>query len=342
MPAAHILVDAGERDGLNCESGLFPPDFASQAFSNRLVSLQDAARRLPVGIITTLHEERASVIVDHNTRNAHRMLTGHLATPISRVSLASMSSYLAAGSSTGLVRKRNEDSAYAGRWLCAVADGMGGHVRGDVASAAVVAALRPFDTDIDSPKRLTTLLHRAVDAASERLAAMIGTDPGLAGMGTTLTAMLWSGKYVAIANIGDSRAYLLRGGALRQITEDHVMSKLVANPAPVQISAIIVRYLDGRPDRSPDLTLRTARPGDRYLICSDGLSGVLEPTVIRGALSAAKDADQAVADLIQLTIEAGAPDNVTVIVADVPQGAWSVPDGGVTVLGAAASGAIAR
>ncbi len=248
-----------------------------------------------------------------------------------------MSHRLAAGTSTGLVRKRNEDSAYAGRWLCAVADGLGGHVGGDVASASVVEALRSFDVDAGNPERLTEILGRAVSAASDQLAARIGADPGLAGMGSTLTAIAGSGDHVAVANIGDSRAYLLRHGILKQITEDHVMGKLVANPVPAQLSSVIVRYLDGRPDRSPDLTLRSMLPGDRYLICSDGLSGVLETRVIRDVLASVDDAGQAVADLIQLTHEAGAPDNVTLIVADVPDGIWMAPEGGPVVLGAAES-----
>lgn len=249
--------------------------------------------------------------------------------------MVAVSSRLAAGTSAGLVRERNEDSAYAGRWLCAVADGLGGHVGGDVASASVVEALRPFDVDAGRPEHLTSVLGRAVSAASVQLAARIGADPSLGGMGSTLTAMLWSGRYAAVANIGDSRAYRLRSGALKQITEDHVMSKLVANPAPEQLGAIIVRYLDGRSDRSPDLTVRTVLAGDRYLICSDGLSGVLETRVIRDVLASVHDAGQAVTDLIELTLEAGAPDNVTLIIADIPEGTWTVPDEKPVVRGAA-------
>jgi PPM family protein phosphatase len=246
-----------------------------------------------------------------------------------------MSSRLAAGTSTGLVRKRNEDSAYAGHWLCAVADGMGGHPAGDVASATVVEALRPFDVDAGGPRQLTKVLGCAVSAANDHL-AKIGADRSLAGMGTTLTAMLWSGNYAAVANIGDSRAYLLRRGTLKRITEDHVMGKLVASPAPAQISTILVRYLDGRPGRSPDLTLRSMLPGDRYLICSDGLN-ILEARVIRDVLASGEDMDQMVSDLIQLSHEAGSPDNVTAIVADVTDGIWRAPEGGPIVLGAAAS-----
>jgi serine/threonine protein phosphatase PrpC len=248
-----------------------------------------------------------------------------------------MPGHLAAGTSAGLVRAHNEDSAYVGRWLCAVADGMGGHIAGGAASTAVVDALHPFDVAVSSPKELTSVLGQAVSAASGRLAGMIAADPTLDGMGSTLVAMLWTDSHVATANIGDSRAYLVRGGALTRLTEDHVMSKLVASPAPSQIGAFLVRYLNGRLDRSPDLTRRTTVPGDRYLICSDGLSGVLEPRVIRDVLISVTDPADAVTELIRLTHQAGAPDNVTVIVADTPERAWRVAAHNPLLLGAAAN-----
>jgi serine/threonine protein phosphatase PrpC len=116
----------------------------------------------------------------------------------------------------GLVRNRNEDSAYVGHWMCAVADGMGGHAAGDVASATVIDAINSFDVTTD-PERLTVTLGEAVRAANSRLAAKAAADPALAGMGSTLTAMLWSGGHVALAHIGDSRAYRLRNGLLRQM-----------------------------------------------------------------------------------------------------------------------------
>jgi protein phosphatase len=247
---------------------------------------------------------------------------------------------VAAVSSAGLVRRRNEDSAYAGRWLCAVADGMGGHAAGDVASATVIEAIRAFDVDASDPGQLTTILGAAVQEANKQLTKRVEADPGLASMGSTLTAMLWSGRHVAVANIGDSRAYLLRDRVLRQITEDHVLVNLVASPMPAQTAAYLVRYLDARPGWSPDLTLRPARPGDRYLICSDGLSGVVSPEAIRDALTDADDLDQAVAELIRLAHEAGAPDNVTLIAIDVPGGAWRERQGTPVVLGAAAALAV--
>jgi PPM family protein phosphatase len=241
--------------------------------------------------------------------------------------------HVAVASKTGLVRSRNEDSAYAGRWLCAVADGMGGHAAGNVASATVVDAVRRFDTAAGTGQ-LTEVMGTAVRAANSQLAA--ASAGSRAGMGSTLTAMLWSGTHVAVAHIGDSRAYLLRGGSLRQITEDHVLSNLVAAPRPASISAYLVRFLDARPGWSPDLTLRTVQPGDRYLICSDGLSGFASHEAIAAVLTGGGDASQAADGLIALAYRAGAPDNVTVIVADLPDGAWRKRDGEPLVAGAAA------
>src|SRR5215510_3556 len=126
----------------------------------------------------------------------------------------------AGGSSIGLVRKNNEDSAYVGRWLCAVADGLGGHVGGEVASAAVIDSLRSYDIAVAAAD-LSETMTGAVGEANDALRRKVDQDPSLRGMGTTLTAMLWSGSQAVVAHVGDSRAYLLRKGELRQITEDH-------------------------------------------------------------------------------------------------------------------------
>jgi PPM family protein phosphatase len=242
---------------------------------------------------------------------------------------------VAVASRTGLVRARNEDSAYVGRWLCAVADGMGGHAAGNVASATVVDAISLFDV-VTEAGQLTTVLGTAVRAANSGLTARGLGVPDLTGMGSTLTALLWSGTHVGIAHIGDSRAYLLRGGALRQVTEDHHLSNLVAAPMPARISEYLVRYLDARPGWSPDLTLRTVQPGDRYLICSDGLSGFTSAGAIRDVLTGRAEVTQAADDLVALAYAAGAPDNVTVIVVDMPDGAWTERGGSPIVAGAAA------
>jgi len=147
--------------------------------------------------------------------------------------------------------------------------------------------------------------------------------------------MLWSGNKAALVHIGDSRAFRLRDGQLRQITEDHVLGNLVSNAGP--LAPVLSRYLDGRPDRSPDLGLRDLRAGDRYLICSDGLSPVVSDEAIGAVLAAAADPADAVRQLVALADEAGAPDNVSVIVIDVRDpGVGSDPAEPVT-LGAAAA-----
>lgn len=238
----------------------------------------------------------------------------------------------AATSETGLVRKNNEDAAYSGRWLYAVADGMGGHAAGEVASAAVIESMRRHDADVGQGALLGTL-SRAVAEASTNVARAAAEDMGRRGMGTTLTAMLWSGDRFALAHIGDSRVFRLRGGQLHQITEDHVMGKLVSNAG--QLAPVLSRYLDGRPDRSPDLSLREANMGDRYMICSDGLSPVVETEEIRRALSSAAEPHEAVRQLVALAVEAGAPDNVTVIVIDVREAVGDSAEIRPVALGAA-------
>ena len=240
----------------------------------------------------------------------------------------------AAASETGRVRQDNEDSAYAGRWLYAVADGMGGHAAGDVASAAVIESLRSRDAEVD-PAVLLETLGRAVTEANAEVARRAAEDPARRGMGTTLTAMLWSGDRAALVHIGDSRAFRLRGGQLRQITEDHVMGNLVFGAEAV-LAPVLSRYLDGQPERSPDLGLRELRAGDRYLICSDGLSPVVSTGDVRSALVSAEDPPDAVRQLVALAEDAGAPDNITVIVIDVRMASAEAGHAGPVTLGAAA------
>jgi protein phosphatase len=216
----------------------------------------------------------------------------------------------ASTSETGPVRQNNEDAVYSGRWLFAVADGMGAHAAGEVASAAVMESLRAHDTDVGASALLEVLGH-AVTEANAEVARRAAEDRTRFGMGTTLTAMLWSGDTAALVHIGDSRAFRLRDGQLRQITEDHVLGNLVSNAGP--LAPVLSRYLDGCPDRSPDLGLRD-RTGDRYLICSDGLSPVVSSEEISAVLTAAADPADGVCQLVALAEEAGAPDNITVIV----------------------------
>ena len=228
----------------------------------------------------------------------------------------------AARSDRGLIRGNNQDSVYAGPRLLAVADGMGGHAAGDVASKVVIAALEHLDDDAPSGDLLQAL-RQAVFEGSEHLREVIRESPHLEGMGTTLTAILFAGGRLALCHVGDSRAYLLRDGQLSQITHDDTFVQTLiddgritaeeANSHPQR--SLLLRALNGQ-DVEPDLSMREARAGDRYLLCSDGLSGVVSEDTLAEAL---KDPDpQSTADrLIELALRSGGPDNVTVIVADV-------------------------
>ncbi|MFF5325341.1 PP2C family protein-serine/threonine phosphatase [Janibacter hoylei] len=227
----------------------------------------------------------------------------------------------AARTHVGRVRRRNEDAFYAGRSLFAVADGLGGHVAGDIASATAIEAVRAYDRGAKSAD-LPDALGQAIAAANESLRNKIKEAPELAGMGTTLVAMLCSEESAALANVGDSRAYLLRGNTYRQITEDHTYGNLVADAGGVPaLAERITRFIDGRADgRSPDITIRSLRPDDRFLLCSDGLSGVVSNNVVRDTLTSLSDPGEAADHLIALALEQGGPDNITVVVIDVT---WS-------------------
>jgi len=228
----------------------------------------------------------------------------------------------AARSDRGLIRGNNQDSVYAGPRLLAVADGMGGHAAGDVASKVVIAALVHLDDDAPSGDLLQAM-REAVFEGSEHLREVIRESPQLEGMGTTLTAILFAGGRLALCHVGDSRAYLVRDGQLSQITHDDTFVQTLiddgritaeeANSHPQR--SLLLRALNGQ-DVEPDLSMREARAGDRYLLCSDGLSGVVSEDTLAEAL---KDPDpQTTADrLIELALRSGGPDNVTVIVADV-------------------------
>ena len=228
----------------------------------------------------------------------------------------------AARSDRGLIRGNNQDSVYAGPRLLAVADGMGGHAAGDVASKVVIAALEHLDDDAPSGDMLQAL-RSAVFDGSEHLREVIRESPQLEGMGTTLTAILFAGGRLALCHVGDSRAYLLRDGQLTQITHDDTFVQTLiddgritpeeANSHPQR--SLLLRALNGQ-DVEPDLSMREARAGDRYLLCSDGLSGVVSEETLAEAL---QDPDpQSTADrLIELALRSGGPDNITVIVADV-------------------------
>jgi protein phosphatase len=247
----------------------------------------------------------------------------------------------AARSHAGLLRTMNEDSVYAGPRLLAVADGMGGHAAGEVASAVAIAALAPLDEDAPGADLLAAL-REAAQSANGHLRDMVAADGALQGMGTTLVALLFSGGRLGLLHVGDSRCYLLRDGELTQITHDHTLVQTLIDEGRISEAdasthpqrSVITRVLDGRDDVELDLSVREARLGDRYLVCSDGLTGpVGSIETLREALTIG-DPQACVDRLVQLALRGGGPDNVTVIVADVVD--EDLPAADPVVAGAAA------
>ena len=256
--------------------------------------------------------------------------------------------HYAVRSDVGLLREGNEDSAYAGPRLLAVADGMGGHAAGEVASAITIGAMSELDADRPTGDMLAEL-NAAVGAANLRLQQMIMANPAVEGMGTTLTAVLWSDGHAAVCHIGDSRGYLLRQGELYQITHDHTLVQSLVDVGRItedDVSthpqrSLLLRALDGRTIAEPDLSVHEAQAGDRYLLCSDGLSSVVSDETLRDTLANTPDPEACTRQLIDLAIRGGGPDNITCIVADVVD-ISTRPDRTPIMAGAAANGSDPR
>jgi len=232
----------------------------------------------------------------------------------------------AARSDVGLVRSNNQDSGYAGPHLLMVADGMGGHAGGDVASSVAIAAFAPLDGESHGSDDALDELEAALESARDEIIARSEAEPELAGMGTTVIAILRAGNKLAMVHLGDSRGYLLRDGVLTQVTTDHTFVQHL-----VDIGRITPEEAEHHPQRSvvmrvlgdfdaevtPDMSVREARPGDRWLLCSDGLSGFVSAETIAETVASIADVDQCADRLVQLALRAGGGDNVTVVLADV-------------------------
>ncbi len=222
-------------------------------------------------------------------------------------------------------KSRNEDSGYAGPHLLILADGMGGHAAGDVASSMIVGALAPLDEESVSGEQALRVLEGELREANTQLRAAMTQDGSLAGMGATTIAMLRSGNKLAMAHIGDSRAYLLREGTFSQITKDHsFVQQLVDEQRITEAEAqhhpqrsLVTRVMTGNPDDQPDLSIRELLPGDRYLLCSDGLTDFVSPDIVAEIVTAATTPEEAADRCIELALRASTRDNVTVVVADV-------------------------
>jgi protein phosphatase len=251
----------------------------------------------------------------------------------------------AAGSDVGRRRAMNQDSAATSTRLLVVADGMGGHAHGEVASAVAVSAVMEMEarlaadlTDVD----LTAELGSALDQAAARLTTLAQDDPELRGTGTTVVAFLVDGARIGIAHIGDSRAYMLRDDVLVRLTRDHTLVQSLVDEGRITEKEAathprrswLMRTLQDGSAAEPDLFVHTGIVGDRYLICSDGLTAVLDDEMVRDVLCTETDREAAVARFLRLANAGGGPDNITCIVADLLDA--PAVDGGAVVVGAAA------
>lgn len=232
----------------------------------------------------------------------------------------------AARSDVGLVRQSNQDSGYAGPHLCLLCDGMGGPAGGDIASAVAVEHLMPLDADSHQAGELLGLMRDAVQTAHTELATLSSQDPDLAGLGTTCIGVMRSGNKLAMVHVGDSRAYMLRDGTLTQVTTDHTFVEYLVETGRLTRDqarqhpqrSVLLRVLgDTEGEVQLDESIREAVPGDRWLLCSDGLSGPVTAETIGEVLASVADPGQAADQLVDLALRAGGPDNVTAVVFDV-------------------------
>lgn len=232
---------------------------------------------------------------------------------------------------TGLRRTANQDSGFASNRLLVIADGMGGAAAGDLASSETMHVIRKLDGELEGDA--LEALAGAVSRANDRLGELIEEDPAVEGMGTTLDALLWDGKKFAMAHIGDSRAYRLRDGVLTQISDDHTFVQSLVDEGRLSPDearhhphrSLILRALLGRDDNDPDISTIEPKLGDRYLLCSDGLSDMVDDSVIEATLGA-ETIDFAATELIRLALEGGGYDNVTVVIGEMVEAGTPADD----------------
>jgi serine/threonine protein phosphatase PrpC len=235
-----------------------------------------------------------------------------------------------ARTNVGLRRSSNQDSGYASSRLIAIADGMGGAAAGDLASATAMNIVKTVDRDLGDEDPRQALLQVVRDA-NQRIGEIAAADPSVDGMGTTLEAMLWTGDRFVTAHLGDSRAYRLRDGDLTQLSIDHTFvqslvdeGKLTEAEARVHPHrSLLLRVMLGRPDNVPDIAEVEGLLGDRYLLCSDGLTDMVTDANIAGAL-AEPDLGAAADRLVELALAGGGLDNVTVVIGELVEDAAAV------------------
>ena len=232
----------------------------------------------------------------------------------------------AARSDVGLVRADNQDSGFAGPHLLVVADGMGGAAGGDIASSLAVGRIAALEGEALGQDEALERLKDAIAEAHSDIVERAHNDPELSGLGTTVTAILRSGSSLAMAHIGDSRGYLLRDGSLEQVTSDHTFVQHLVDTGRLSVADaenhpkrnLVLRVLgDIDADVPVDISVREAQAGDRWMLCSDGLSGVVSRSTIESTLIEVDDPGDCADALVSLALAAGAPDNVTCIIGDV-------------------------
>ena len=251
----------------------------------------------------------------------------------------------AAISHTGKVRSNNQDSGYAGSNLFVVADGMGGHAGGDVASSLAISRLAALDQPYDSTAEAERALRDAISDAAVDLVDTVNVRPELAGMGTTVSALIMVDEYAVIAHIGDSRIYLFRDGALTQITTDHTFVQRLVDSGRITPEearyhprrSVLMRVLgDMGTDPELDTFIMPTQSGDRWLLCSDGLSGVVDDPHTAKALGLGLAPGRTADILLKQALDGGAPDNVTIVIVDVG-GQHPLFSGTATIVGSASN-----
>ena len=231
-----------------------------------------------------------------------------------------------AASDSGKVRSSNQDSGYAGVNLFFVADGMGGHAGGDIASAITAQHVATADEPVENSQQAEQKLIDHIWQANQKLSASVQAHSDLAGMGTTFSGMLVSGTSVTIGHIGDSRIYLARDGVVKQITTDHTFVQRLVDTGRISEEealvhprrSVLMRVL-GDVEQFPEVDLETfeTKPGDRWMVCSDGLSGVIPEGLMHRIMLSKSNVREATDLLVGEALEFGAPDNVTVVLVDV-------------------------
>lgn len=232
----------------------------------------------------------------------------------------------AAISHTGRVRSNNQDSGYAGANLFVVADGMGGHAGGDVASSIAIRRVEDLDHAYENTRSAEAALRDAIQDAASDLISTVARKPELAGMGTTVSGIVMVDGYAVIAHIGDSRIYLLRDGNLTQITQDHTFVQRLVDSGRITLEearyhprrSVLMRVL-GDMDAHPeiDTVVMPTLPGDRWLLCSDGLSGVVDDPHLLRTMALGHAPGRTADLLLKQALDNGAPDNVTILIVDV-------------------------